>query len=311
MEFHEPVFKEEVVNFLASSRRRAIYLDCNLGGGGHAHSILLNSHVDSLLIGVDLDTYAINFSTKILDKFGSRVIFINDNFSNIDKILLDLGIEAVDGILMDLGLSSYQIDEASYGFSFDNDGPLDMRMNKAQKISAFELINSESPEKLLRILYRYGEEKYSGLIVKAIVDARKHGEVKTTGELKEIILGAAPKKGLKPVKTLSRVFQAIRIAVNEELSNLELFLRKIPKVLNEDGKIAVISYHSLEDGIVKKNFVNYSGKCICPPGMPKCGCNPVKVLNILDKKGITPGKEEIEKNPRAKSARLRRAIKCC
>jgi 16S rRNA (cytosine1402-N4)-methyltransferase len=310
-DFHEPVFLEEVKSFFEnlSSRRSAVIYDCNLGGGAHALNILQVLASDSRYVGVDLDEKAIAFAKSRLEAFSNRIVLVNDNYANIASICQKLRIDRVDGIFMDLGLSSFQINHSQKGFSFDRAEELDMRFGTSSSRSATDILNSYDEGQLNSMFSCLGQEKFSRIISRAIVAARQEHAIVRTEQLKKIILEAVPKAGLKPVKTLARIFQALRIEVNGELTALRGFLDIMPEVLRSGGRFACISYHSLEDALVKAELKNLSGICICPPGLPICGCHPRRVFNALDRRATVPTEKEIGKNSRARSAKLRRAIK--
>ncbi len=300
---HESVLLKESIDGL-NIKKDGIYIDGTLGGGGHTYKIL-NKAVEGKVIGIDQDEYAIKRAEKKLVEF-NNFIPIHDNFKNIPLILDKLKIEKVDGILLDLGVSSFQLDIPERGFSYKSNAPLDMRMNKEQNISARHVVNGYEEQELARVIKEYGEEKWAARIAKFIVKEREEEFIETTGRLVEIIKKAIPKQarinGPHPAK---RTFQAIRIEVNKEIDILENTIKNAVERLNENGRICIITFHSLEDRIVKQTF-NYLNKdCICPPQIPKCVCNKVSELKIITKKPIVPSKEELEKNPRSRSAKLR------
>ena len=305
MEFnHIPVLKDECINGL-NIKQGGIYVDGTLGGAGHSSIILQKLDNTGKLIGIDRDKEALAVASERLSDY-SNFIAVHDNHVNILNILNELNISGVDGILLDLGVSSYQLDEASRGFSYMHDADLDMRMNKEDKITAKYVVNNYSEEELCRIFFDYGEEKFSKSIARGIVKAREEKEISTTLELVDIIRQSVPKKALQekghPAK---RVFQAIRIEVNSEIKLLEDGIEDCVKVLNAGGRLCVISFHSLEDRIVKKVFEKMQGKCTCPKDLPKCVCNYVSYGKIITKKPILPTDYEMEINSRSKSAKLR------
>lgn len=305
MEFnHIPVLKDECINGL-NIKQGGIYVDGTLGGAGHSSIILQKLDNTGKLIGIDRDKEALAVASERLSGY-SNFIAVHDNHVNILNILNELNISGVDGILLDLGVSSYQLDEASRGFSYMHDADLDMRMNKEDKITAKYVVNNYSEEELCRIFFDYGEEKFSKSIARGIVKAREEKEISTTLELVDIIRQSVPKKALQekghPAK---RVFQAIRIEVNSEIKLLEDGIEDCVKALNAGGRLCVISFHSLEDRIVKKVFEKMQGKCICPKDLPKCVCNYVSYGKIITKKPILPTDYEMEINSRSKSAKLR------
>lgn len=304
---HRPVMVPEV---LASLKCHAggVYLDATVGGGGHAYEILKSSSPNGLLIGIDADSDAIEEAKKRLAPFGDRVVLLKDNFTAMGTILKNAGIDKVDGILLDLGVSSYQLDNASRGFSFTLEAPLDMRMDRSQGPSAYDLIHALSREKLGKIIRDYGEEKMAGRIARTIVRQRAISSIRTTTELADIVAKAALKKGAASrIHPATRTFQALRIAVNDELGNLKRALDYSVDLLNIGGRFSVISFHSLEDRIVKNTFSEKEKGCICPPDVPFCVCGRKPTLKIITKRPIVPDKDEIKENPRARSAKLRTA----
>lgn len=309
MEFkHISVLYEESIEALNVSGGK-IYADGTLGGGGHSFGILSKSENCSL-IGIDRDAEAIEAAGKRLSVFGNRAVLVNDNFCNIKDILKKTGIEKIDGAVLDLGVSSYQLDNASRGFSYMHDAPLDMRMSSDDTVTARDIVNSYSAEELACIFFDYGEEKWSKRIAEFIVNEREKTPVETTGQLVEIIKAAIPKKarieGGHPAK---RVFQAIRIEVNGELKILEKAIEDFVDALNPGGRLAVITFHSLEDRIVKGAFKRLAQGCTCPKDFPVCVCSNTPKVKIITRKPILPGDEEMNSNSRAKSAKLRVAEK--
>lgn len=305
MEFnHIPVLKDECIKGL-NIKSSGIYVDGTLGGAGHSAVILQNLDTSGQLIGIDRDSEALAVASKRLSDY-SNFVAVHDNHVNILNILSELNISGVDGILLDLGVSSYQLDEKNRGFSYMQDAPLDMRMNKEDKITAEYVVNNYSEEELCKIFFEYGEEKFSRSIAKAIIKAREEREIKTTLQLVDIIEKSIPKKALQgkghPAK---RVFQAIRIEVNSEIKLLEKGIEDCIKALNQNGRLCIISFHSLEDRIVKNVFEKMQGKCTCPKDLPKCVCNYVSYGKVITKKPILPSEEEMKNNSRAKSAKLR------
>ncbi|MBI5238231.1 MAG: 16S rRNA (cytosine(1402)-N(4))-methyltransferase RsmH [Deltaproteobacteria bacterium] len=308
MEFtHRPVMQAEAVRFLGC-RPGGIYVDATAGGGGHALGILRAAGTGARLIGIDRDADALEATSKTLKDYEDSVTLVQEDFRNIDSVLRPLGIEKADGILFDLGVSSYQLDEGQRGFSFRLDARLDMRMDTRQAKTAYDLVNTLSREELAKIFRVYGEERNSARIASAIERARSIKPIETTGELKEIVLNAVPKKfhGGR-THPATRVFQALRIAVNDELEGLSEALGKSVFVLRSKGRLVVITYHSLEDRIVKEAFRGYSHPCVCPPRLPMCACGKRPVLKVLTKKPVMPSDEEVMENPRARSAKLRAA----
>lgn len=305
MEFnHIPVLLKECIECL-NIKEGGVYVDGTLGGGGHSSCVLKALNNTGRLIGIDRDTEALSHTSKKLAKY-SNVTYVNDKHENIKNILLELGIDKVDGILLDLGVSSYQLDEPSRGFSYMHDAPLDMRMNKEQSFTAYDVVNKYSEEHLSKIFFEYGEEKYSKSIAKKIVQKREEKLIETTFELVDIIKSAIPAKArCEKQHPAKRVFQAIRIEVNSELVDLEKAICDAILSLNHGGRLLVITFHSLEDRIVKKTFETMQGKCTCPPDFPKCICGYKSYGRLITKKPIVANDEELEINPRSRSAKLR------
>jgi len=301
--YHTPVLYAESLDYLITDKS-GVYFDGTLGFGGHASGILEKINCSGKLIATDVDGNAFSHSKK---KFtdDSRAKLYNYNFSHIDIIAKIESLQFFDGIFADLGVSSYQLDEPESGFTYRSEAKLDLRMDKKKVISAADIINSFSESDLANILFEFGEEKKSRQIAKKICESRMVKPIETTLELSYIISEITPKKYL--TKTLSRVFQAFRIFVNDELSALKEFLKKSVDLLKKEGRIVIISYHSLEDRIVKDFFKYETLDCICPKDFPVCKCDKEKRLEILTKKPITPSIEEIKKNNRARSAKLRAA----
>ncbi len=302
---HTSVLLEECLEGL-NIKHDGIYVDCTLGGAGHSKEICKRLSAEGTLIGIDQDDYALQRATVNLEEFSCKKILVRDNFSNIKKVLKDLEVDCVDGILMDLGVSSFQLDDVSRGFSYNNDAKLDMRMDKRSDFSAFELVNEYSEKELFKIIKQYGEEKFASRISKEIVKSRIEKPVETTEQLVEIIKRCIPAKfrreGPHPAK---RTFQAIRIEVNRELSILEEAIVDSISVLGESGRICMISFHSLEDRIVKQTYKDIANPCKCPPDFPQCACNKLPTIKIITKKPTYPSQEELDKNPRSRSAKLR------
>lgn len=301
MEFsHKSVLLNETIENL-KIKEDGIYADLTLGKGGHSKEILKKISPKGLLIGLDQDRDAIMAARENLKDF-SNVLYFNENFENIENVLDEAGFNRIDGALMDIGVSSYQIDNGDRGFSYMKDGPLDMRMNEENELTAKKIVNDYSLDELWEIFSKYGEERYSKTIAKAIVDYRKMHEINTTLQLRNIVMKSVNTNEAHPEK---RVFQALRIEVNRELEVLENTLEKIVDRLNKNGRLCVITFHSLEDRIVKNKFKEMSKKCICPPDFPVCVCNHEKKVKLISKKPILPSKEELKVNSRSHSAKLR------
>ena len=301
---HISVLLNECLEGLAI-KENGTYVDCTLGGAGHSSHILKKLSSKGTLIGIDQDNDALRAAKEKLKNY-SNVKYVHNNFYNIDSILTSLNIPKVDGILMDLGVSSYQLDEGERGFSYMKDAPLDMRMDRDREFSAYEVVNTYSEEDLYRIIRDYGEEKFAKKIAKFIVDKRADKPIETTLELVDIIKAAIPAKarreGPHPAK---RTFQAIRIEVNGELAILNKAIEDGVEHLNKGGRMAIITFHSLEDRIVKLKYRELANPCTCPKEFPVCICGKKPLVKIISRKAIEPSKEEVEKNPRSRSAKLR------
>lgn len=297
---HIPVIATETIENL-NIKSDGVYLDLTLGKGGHSKMILERLSDEGTLIALDQDKEAIEAAKENLKDF-SNVIFINSNFEKIDEVLRDLGFDYIDGALMDIGVSSYQIDNADRGFSYMKDGPLDMRMNQENELTAEIIVNEYSQDELEKIFFEYGEEKFSKLIAKNIIKAREDYRIDTTFKLKDIVTKSIKSNEAHPEK---RVFQALRIEVNRELDVLKDTIDKVVDHLNKDGRLAIITFHSLEDRIVKNKFKDLAIDCICPPEFPVCVCNHKAKVKIITRKPITASKQELKENSRAKPAKLR------
>ena len=301
---HVPIMFEDVIEGL-KIRPDGIYCDGTLGGGGHSSGIAEKLGADGRLIGIDQDNEAIAAATKRLSAY-PQVTIVKDNYRNMKAVLETLGIRQVEGILLDLGVSSWQLDSAERGFSYRNDAPLDMRMDQSGSLTAKDIVNGYEEKELIRILRTYGEEPFAGRIASAIVRARDNSPIETTTELSEIVKAAIPaakrREGGHPAK---RTFQAIRIEVNGELMVLSEALGDLIGLLSPGGRLLIITFHSLEDRIVKQAFKEAENPCICPPNFPVCTCGKKPLGRMVTRKPIEPSEEEKEKNPRAKSAKLR------
>ncbi len=301
---HQPVLYQEVLEALRP-RAGGRYVDGTLGAGGHAFGILEASSPDGVLLGLDVDPAALALAAERLALFGERALLRRGSYADLAAHLQAVGWEGVDGILLDLGVSSMQVDVAERGFSFRHDAPLDMRFDPSQPLTAADLVNTLDEAALADILWRYGEERRSRQVARAIV---RHRPIRTTGELAEVVTGAtrSGKRGMHPA---TRTFQALRIAVNRELDNLERVLPQAVAALNPGGRLAVIAFHSLEDRMVKHFLRAESGYCVCPPEMPHCDCDRPARVRLLKPFPMRPTAEEMARNPRARSARLRVAEK--
>ena len=305
---HTSVLLNESIDAL-DINPNGIYVDCTTGGGGHSFEIA--KRLDGgRLICIDRDADALKAASVRLAPFKDKITFVKNNFSNIDASLDGLGIDLIDGAIADLGVSSYQLDTAERGFSYKLEAPLDMRMDNSSGVSAFDIVNSYSESDLKRVIFEYGEDNFAPSIAKAIVSQREISPIKTTTELAQIIKGAYPPKfrevGHHPAK---KTFQAIRIEVNGEIEIIEPTVKKIVSRLKKGGRVAFITFHSLEDRAVKNAFAELSRGCICPPSFPVCVCGNKPKIKIITKKPILPCKEEIEENRRSHSAKLRAAEK--
>ncbi|CCQ95855.1 S-adenosyl-dependent methyltransferase active on membrane-located substrates [[Clostridium] ultunense Esp] len=305
MEFeHIPVLLKEVIDGL-NIKKDGFYVDGTLGGGGHSLEIAKRLTTGKL-IGIDQDLNAIKKAREVLKNYSDKTLLVHNNFVNIKDILRDLEIERVDGILLDIGVSSHQLDQEERGFSYNKDAPLDMRMDKTRDFTAWDVVNKYSQIELEKIIWEYGEERWAKRIAEFIVEERKVEPIDTTLDLVNTIKKAIPKKvrmeGHHPAK---KTFQAIRIEVNKELDVLERSIPIMCRLLNKGGRLCIITFHSLEDRIVKEEFKELNKDCICPPEFPICVCDKEKEIQIITRKPIIPNTEEIERNPRARSSKLR------
>ena len=311
MEFsHVSIMAPEVIEAL-EPERGGIYVDCTAGGGGHSLEIAKRLPEGARLICLDRDDEAIEACTKRLADYADRVTIVKSNFRNIGAALDSLGIEKIDGVMWDLGVSSHQLDDGDRGFSYSKEAPLDMRMDREETRSAYDVVNGYSEEELKRIIRDYGEEKFAGRIASFICEARSDKPIETTTELSEIISRAIPaaqrmREAQNPAR---RTFQAIRIEVNGELDAIEPSITEAAERLNPDGRLAVITFHSLEDRTAKETFKKLSTGCTCPPEFPVCVCGGKPKIELLSRKPILPSEEEMEINPRSRSAKLRTAKK--
>ncbi|OEF99279.1 16S rRNA (cytosine(1402)-N(4))-methyltransferase [Vulcanibacillus modesticaldus] len=306
---HTTVLLQEAVDGL-NIKEDGIYVDCTLGGAGHSSLIASKLGERGRLISLDQDDVALEAAKERLQEYKDKVSLIKTNFRYLKHVLSDIGISQVDGVLFDLGVSSPQLDEGERGFSYKHDAPLDMRMDRSSELTAEVIVNNWDEEEIAKIIYQYGEEKFSKRIAKNIIQYRKEKRIETTRELVEIIKNSIPaparRSGPHPAK---RTFQAIRIAVNNELNVFKQALIDAIGVLKPGGRVSVITFHSLEDRICKKVFSDHASGCICPPDFPVCTCNQTPKIKIITKKPIIPSIDEIEMNPRSRSAKLRIAEK--
>jgi 16S rRNA (cytosine1402-N4)-methyltransferase len=307
--YHVPVLREEVTKWLlgsegnstAAKNSEKVFVDATLGGGGHSEAILERS--GTKVIGIDQDPDALGYAQKKLSRFQGRFIAVQANFREIVSILQRLSIQKIDGILFDLGVSSHQLEQKERGFSFQSDGPLDMRMNAADSLTARDIVNTYETQDLANLIFKYGEERHSRTLARAITYSRKIERIETTGDLARIITQVI--KGHYPSRSVARVFQALRIVVNDELENLKRTLAAVPSILNSGGRIVVLAYHSLEDRIVKDFFRRESTDCICPPKTIPCVCGHQASLTRLTRKPVRAPEEEVSHNSRAASAKMR------
>lgn len=301
-EYHIPVLYRECIENLVLNKD-GVYLDCTLGGGGHSEGILKELSEKGHLISIDQDQQAIDFAKKRLEKYGKKWEVFKNNFENLDMVLYMAGYDKIDGILMDIGVSSTQLDDPERGFSYRYDTKLDMRMNRSNPLSAYEVVNEYPEEKLSKIIFEYGEERNAKKIAKLICEERSKKKIETTGELVTLIKRAYPERAQKhPAK---KTFQAIRIEVNRELEVLEKAIDKAVDSLKIGGRLGIITFHSLEDRLVKTKFKDLATACKCPPGLPICVCGGKAKVKLITKKPIVPEGEEIEFNNRAHSSKLR------
>jgi 16S rRNA (cytosine1402-N4)-methyltransferase len=302
---HQPVLLAEVLQHLKLPKG-GIVVDATVGAGGHALGIIEALGKQGFLVGLDVDNEALDAAAKTLAPFGQQIKLIRESYKNLDKVLTALSLGKVDAFLFDLGVASFQLDEAERGFSYRFDAPLDMRFDRREKLTAFHVVNKYSEKELARVIREYGEEKWAKKIAREIILRRAKKPIERTSELAEIVRKAIPaparRKGPHPAR---RTFQALRIEVNRELEGLGEAIRTAVRWLNPGGRIAVISYHSLEDRIVKKAFRDLARGCVCPPDIPRCVCGKKALMKVLTRRVVKPSPEEVKKNPRADSARLR------
>ena len=301
---HTPVLLNEALHWL-NPRRDGVYVDATVGGGGHAEAVLERIIPGGRLIGIDRDEVAVEAAAARLARFGEAVVLVRQNYAAIKEVLRTLGLDQVDGVLFDLGASSMQFADPTRGFSFQEGGPLDMRMDRRQPVTAADLVNRLGERELADLIWRYGEERWSRRIARAIAGSRP---IHTTQALAEVVAGSIPRRqwprGIHPA---TRTFQALRIATNDELLNLEKALPDAAEVLREAGRLCAMTFHSLEDRTIKHTFLRLSRGCTCPPGASACTCGGKQWLRILTKKPVLPSPEEVQRNPRARSAKLRAA----
>lgn len=310
MFYHISVMTPEVIELL-NCKPGKIYVDCTLGGSGHARAICERIIPGGLLIGIDQDIDAVNNATKVLKQFESNICLYHENYINLPIILSQRNLKGVDGILIDLGLSLHQLKSSGRGFSFGKDEPLDMRMDIRSTQTAYDFINRMDAKNLCSIFREFGEERCAWQITRRIIEARKACPIKSSKQLADIVCAAVPVKMSykKKIHPATRVFMALRIAVNKEIERIEAFMENVADLLNPKGRLCVISFHSLEDRVVKHSIKTMEKECTCPPKFPKCVCGKKKVMRSLTRKVLRPGDEEVAHNPMARSARLRAAEK--
>lgn len=302
---HIPVMVNEVLRYMDCQRGK-IYVDCTLGGAGHSKAILGKIIPDGMLIGIDQDEDAIENGKNVLKPFAANTRLFHDNFIHFPDVLSQLNIPAVDGILLDLGISLHQLESSGRGFSFKRDEPLDMRMDKDSSPTAEEVINRLDEGALRKIFHEYGEERWARRIAKQIVKARSLERIRSSRQLARIVLDAVPSgSSSQRIHPATRVFMAIRIEVNRELENLDRFMKNAVDYLNDKGRLCILSFHSLEDRIVKRRIKTLEKGCVCPPDFPKCVCNKKQLAISLSRKAVRPSGAEVQANPMARSAKLR------
>ncbi|MBI2876392.1 MAG: 16S rRNA (cytosine(1402)-N(4))-methyltransferase RsmH [Candidatus Tectomicrobia bacterium] len=304
---HIPVLQQEVLAYLRPQPDR-IYLDATVGGGGHAWQILKASSPTGILVGIDLDTEALKIAREHLSPFEGRFTLIQGNYEDLQAILARMEIAQIHGVLLDLGASTFQLKEPERGFSFREEGPLDMRMDREKRLTAAELVNTLSEEELKELIGRYGEERWAGRVARSICQARERKPLASTRELAEIVATAIPRAcHPRRIHPATKTFQALRIAVNGELESLVHSIEDAVDLLAPGGRICVISFHSLEDRLVKHTFRKLEKGCICPPFFPACRCGKESSLKVLTRHPVTPSAEEVGKNPSSRSSKLRAA----
>lgn len=306
--YHIPVMTKQILYYL-DCKPGKIFADCTLGGSGHARAICEKILPEGLLIGIDQDKDAIENAKDVLRPHLPKIRLFQGNFVRLPEFLSELNISKLDGILLDLGVSLHQIESSGRGFSFRRDEPLDMRMDTESEITAEELINESDEKSLEKIFKEYGEERWARRIARNIAKARRTARIATSARLSEIVCASIPGKeqNRQKIHPATRVFMALRIAVNGELEKISLFMESVPELLNPGGRICILTFHSLEDRIVKQKIREFGKGCVCPPGFPVCVCNKTMVMHALNKKALRPEQDEILLNPMARSAKLRAA----
>lgn len=302
---HEPVLKEKVFEYLIVNKEKGLIVDGTLGGGGHTEFILKNTGPRLRILGIDRDASVLEKAKKRLARFGDRVIYVHGNYSEIQSVLKKINVEKVDGALLDLGVSSFQIDNQERGFSFMRNGPLDMRMDVSQEVTAAKLLETLTDEELQSIIRDYGEERRYRQIVRAIRKAQASNPIVSTLQFSKILYSAIFSRRPAKIHPATRTFQALRIAVNHELTHLKSALRDSLGVLNAGARVVTIAFHSLEDRIVKRFFQEQEKGCVCPPRIPVCACGRKPTLKVITRKVVIPDKEEVARNRRSSSAKMR------
>jgi 16S rRNA (cytosine1402-N4)-methyltransferase len=307
--FHVPVMVAEVLSLL-QPRSGGTYIDCTIGGGGYSLGLIERILPNGRLVGIDRDEEALRAAFENLKRYSANLILEKGNFADLEAITQHLGVAEADGVILDLGVSSHQLEAAERGFSFRHDATLDMRMDTAQTVTARELVNSLSERNLAELIWKLGEERWAKRIAKFIVEKRSRSPIETTRELVDVILAAVPVGARsETIHPATKTFQALRISVNRELESLQAGLDAAVRLLAKGGRICVLSYHSLEDRIVKETFARHAGRCTCPSGLPVCACGAERRIKILTRRPMVPSEEEVRANPRSRSARLRAAEK--
>jgi 16S rRNA (cytosine1402-N4)-methyltransferase len=300
---HVPVLLKETIEWLAC-KPGGTFVDCTLGLGGHARAVLERIQPDGKLIAIEADAETLEKTRRTLSVWGERVTFVQENFRNLQKIFEGAGVNRVDGILLDLGFSAAQVGEASRGFSMYKPGPLDMRFDRRQSLTAAEIVNRYPEKEIVRILREYGEERSAPRIAAAILRRRKEAQISSTTELAQLVARVVP-PSRKRIHPATKAFQALRIAVNREIESLKLVLPQAVMALNPGGRLVVLSYHSLEDRVVKHTLRQFEKGCICPPSFPVCRCGRISEIDVMTKKPIRPSQSEVQGNPRSRSVRMR------
>ena len=302
---HKSVLLKESIEYIRPIED-GVYIDATLGLGSHTRHLLESTNFSSRIIGFDVDEEAISIAKERLSDYKDNIHFLNKNFYEIDCVSSEFNLDEVDGIIADLGMSSYQLEHSNRGFSFMRSEPLDMRMDAKLQFTAYDLVNEMSAEELSNLFRDYGEESFSKKIAKSIIKSRQQKPIQTSKELAALISNSIPRKfHPKKIHPATKSFQALRIAVNNELENLKIFIEKAVKLLKPGGRLVIISFHSLEDRIVKQSFKELHASCICPPEIPVCACEKESIVKIITRSPVTPGEDEMIENPRSRSSKMR------